>query len=501
MPSYGDKYTYLVQMQTSGEREMRVAAERIEELGLAIQSTDRASRGAGTAFANMAGGLGQFANLVEDAQFGARAITNNLGGVIMALGGFTPVSIAAGGAVQLLSVAFRDQIDTFLEWVGILDENLTPSAKKTKEEVEGITKAVEGLRDVAPMMEGTAAALKNAFTGTLGGLDDQAIVNKLLINNETLKGDLKQAEGQVADAGAQLRDRLLTTVQDRGHLAAFSEFVGQVLFGGDLSEEAEKGLNEARERQVKLAKDGFIALVKAAATSDEKLEELVKRLRDIGEATGDLDAFKQADALEKLTERYAKATAKADLFRIATDKNADAAKKLTDELAKQGEENERLTKKLDEEADKRIEAAQREAEAKAKIREAEQNQDAGVTANAFRGLLGGRIDAGMSAMMGRGATLDQAKQAAFVDTFNQMRRAGVGDVDAANAAERLVSEQAAMLEQLTANMDAMLGLFEAQFRDGTVARRQAEIQAQRIRQFQLMQRAQNPWRNNRPNGL
>lgn len=152
-------------------------------------------------------------------------------------------------------------------------------------------------------------------------------------------------------------------------------------------------------------------------------------------------------------------------------------------------------------ANRRTQELIQQAQVEANAREARQSEEANRQAQAFAPFLSDQIRGQLAGMETQGVHHGMAQNLAFQQAYGTMRRAGVGDQAAVDAAYKLVAEQNAVVQQVAANVDAMLGLFVGAQREGTVARRMAEVQARNVRRAQIWQQSMSPRRNNRANGL
>lgn len=425
------------------------AGEAAEEAGGGGGGGGAPGRG-GKGFAALAGGVMQFAQLAEDAAFGARAIQGNVTQLIATMGGYSPVAMAASGAASILIGVFRDQIDEGLAWAGILDDNLVKGMDRAKDSTEGFAKAQAELLATFP---GVTAEIKDQLkaledlTKQQDGTTAKRLAEQAILEETQYRvGDLRKAQEELAKAEEKAAGVLAMGAQ------ANPAVLQNALFERD---EARKRMEAIGVDRQKFAQEGFARQMAGAATSDEAMVKQAERLWDLGQKKGDQGLQDLASAIYKLTDQF------------------KAESEALDASIKQKEEELRAIEKAEKEAEAEAAKSKREqSKAQSKADAEEERRFAGV-ADSF----GSSVEDVARDEMGRGG--DQAQAAAEAFQFARDGGASVADAYrmAAEAVRQIVEDQAREAQEFAAQMQALQ------------------------RQNAARARAQNPWRNNRPNGL
>jgi hypothetical protein len=463
----------------------KTAAVAVSAAGVAAAQAAGAGAGAGfsggaggrfggSGFGGLANAMAAVAVLADDLQYGSRNVANNL--IFLGSVAPHPALKTLGVTAGLLTSLFHKQIDEALG-LGVAYKEASGKADEFKRALAGINPVLDEL------------IAKQAGTDKSRG----ALIDAIIGDQDLMRRELDAAVAEVGNAGEAAVDRIRQAVQSGGHVAGFGEFMRTLwsgVFGGGLEEQAAERVKDVVNQQVDAAKKQLDLLEQNASKNNASLVEYIALLRKVDEANQDAAMLDQADALERQTEEFAQAAAKADLFTIKVEQAALANKKLADAEKELNDELADSIQKMEQEAQKAEEVAQRKLEAK-------QREAGDLQANAFRDQLSGGIQNVMRQVLLGGGSLEQGKDEAFRQAFAMMQRAGVGFGDALAGAKNLVDEQAELMRQFVANIDALIGLQVAQQRQGTWGRRMADIQGQQIRQMALRNGNADVWRNNR----
>lgn len=417
--------------------------------GDAVEQTAAAARSSAGGFANAGNAVFQLTNLMEDAQFGARGLQNNVGQLIATMGGFSPLAMAAAGAGTILVGVFRDTIDSALEASGILDENLAKGLDKAKEKTDALAEAQKSLLATLPNV---TAGIKDqvAAVGELAkkieGTTASKLIEDAIIQESGYRaGDMQKANEDIKRLEKQRADAL----------TAYRANPTDMAYG--LYDDADRALTRARAvpagivaDQQQFARKQWAMQVAQAGSSDAAALQQVARLRRLSDRTGNEDLANLAVAIEQMTTTFKETQAKAD-------EDAAAYARRTQEFnagLPPPEEGGMMAGVVDE-----IRRRQQRA--------ADAADRAG--AEAAEPVLRGAGDSVEAALMG-GASPEQAA----ADLMQQLRALGYTIEEAFSAAARVTEE--------------------------VNARTRANIRAEAIRNA-MRWNSQQPWFNNRPNGF
>jgi hypothetical protein len=129
---------------TRAMREEAAAATRLKvELG--DQGVAGAAAKSGVSMAGFAQAMMQVGVLYDDIQYGSKNVANNLFALGMAIP--EPRIRLFMTALGFLTAAFHKQIDAGLAWAGILDENVAKGLDKSKESTDKLKDSVAGLEE------------------------------------------------------------------------------------------------------------------------------------------------------------------------------------------------------------------------------------------------------------------------------------------------------------------------------------------------------------------
>jgi len=424
-------------------------------------------------------------NLMEDAQFGARGLANNLLQIaIIATSKAHPALQAVAAVGTVLATSFgREQIDSFLAWAGILDENLIPKAKEAKDALDEM--ATAGGR-VAKALSAESGKIQEAGAEYAKLIDDLSAESEGKLVQAALS--TKGADRRIADLEYEIKKAQHELNNNVGPLEFFRASKLRESISGYLDE-----INKVRAESMKAAQAEIDQLI---ANASKGSEEAKKKLIGLAGSVGTPELLEYAAALWKTTDEAKRSAAEVE-------KVAKARERLIEQLKEQKKKQDDLMKAEAAAAEENAQRLLRAWELEKQI-QAEKDRAAAdrlghrgdVQANAFRDMLAPQIQAMLADAAGRGMDANDAKIAVAGMATQAMMQSGVKPLDAGNAARKLVEEQAGFVDQLVANMDAVLGMLVGQERRGTWARRQAAIQANQLRAMQLRM-PQDPWRNNR----
>lgn len=525
MANYGDNYSYQIQIGANGIQDAKAASAAVRDLGESADMAGRRAANSAIAFAQMqasldeialhsrmtsaalndvtmsvgtrlpagakrAGdGMGNLSNILfigagamEDAQFGARALGNNLVQLAaMATMRAHPAIAAVATIGTVVATVFgKDMINSALAYVGILDENLIP---KTKEQTAVLESMATAAGRVADRLKADSAEVQKAGRDIAQGMDDMSSQGK---------GDLIQR--LIPDKIPENRMRVLKDLKDQleGTLAGMPT-TGFLDFGEHSRKAVEKRLADTLEAMRKVRVDAEQAataqITGLQAEAARGSETAKQKLIEMAKAVGTQEMLAYADAVFKTTRAYKEWAAQGEKNKQVLEDQGKAQ----DELMKKG------AAAAEEQAQRLLEAWEKEKKIQAERDEAAAKRFGGkadVQANAFRGALSPQIQAMLADAAGRGMDPGAARAAVMGQASQAMQRSGVNPMEASAAAAKLVEEQSAFVEQMVANLDAVLGMLVGQERVGTWGRKQAAIQANQLRAMQLRM-PQDPWRNNR----
>lgn len=466
--------------QASATRQAAAAAQAAAGSGY---NGGAGGRFGGTGFAGLANALAGVAVLADDLQYGSRNIANNL--IFLGSVAPHPALKTLGVTAGLLTSIFHKQIDAALG-LGMAYQKDTEAAKQFELSLSGVdTKLSSLLTSVQMASQGGQ------------GKPGKSIVDAILGDSDYLRNELENAKRELTEA-MTAKPVDLVGLDPMGTGAGGRVVEGTRKNAAAISAATAK-VAEIQKQQSERAIADWNKQIEAASRSEEGLQDLVQRLRQLGEAQGNAGMLDMADALERQSEAFAKMDAKAHRFVAGQREQVKVQKDLDEWTKKAQRNNEELIRQEEElirKRERKVELLRQEAQAEAQIREMKQEEMAGVQANAFRDMIGGDMQMIMRNAVAGGATQDQAQRMAFERAFAFLRRSGLNDVNAANTAAKLAEEQGAAMQQMIANMDAMLGAMVGMQRQNTWARRMAALQANQIRQMTL--RNQPGWGNNRP---
>lgn len=495
------------QFATDAQRTAAAAGHYGAEIQQAAVATDRLGNSARRAAADVgqsssiiaaAGqrighGLTQATYIMDDMAYGARGLRNNILPLSTALLGFGAAGAIVGAAGTVLVGVFSKQIDQALAYAGILDENLVKGMERAKRGTEDLTEATD---------INTEAAKRNADAAR-----DQAIAFLAVADATTTAA--RKAAGDIAGqfGGQNLRNALVKSLEE-----AFVD-AGRMLTDfnkAQVQKQADaiiQGLQSNNQQVRDWAQGELAALAQVYddvfAKFGVAFEGLFAQLNDPA-AKGAPDLVKdmqaaadEAEKLKKSQEERKRSEKQAILDRLDAAKEAFDLEQRRLDLVNQIAEAER---QAEEERLARI-ANRREAEARA-------NLDATTrrVIDAFGPGVQGGIRQGLQAGLMRGQGVDEASNRVFADLSAMLQRMGVGGGAADQAARQLVDEQArqfqamvdannaqAMMQrEMLGGMQLILNLYNQQRADAL----QGMQQAQAIRD----QAARNAIRR-RANGL
>jgi hypothetical protein len=381
-------------------------------------------------------GILMVSQAAEDAQFGVRGLMNNIMPLVTTIGGFSPVAVGIGAALQLVVGANRELIDGWLAAAGILDENLIPKTKEATaalEEFEAVSKRQTTAQQESGRRAQEAIAEFGGATDTATGAENlSAAVQGLMLQGIEDDPAVKAARRELAT-----RTRATDRATDPDAMVAAKS----------MEDAARKGLEAALAGFRTRAEQRAQGMIGGAATGNEA--ELVSLLRTLNENA-------QFFAGRGIAPELAGGLAGARQGRVLSDRRDE-------EFAKRMEEEEqRIQEEIrnDEEA-AQIEAraqadAEREAEAARRERERAQEQ-ADREAQRRAGELGGA--AGL-----HGEMMDGGSPAALAEQmYEDLRNQGMGVAQAFEMAGRAVTQAQQEVAQAQQENDlAALNLFRQQ---------------------------------------
>jgi hypothetical protein len=465
----------------------RAAARAAAGAKAAADATEDASEKATASkqgFANAGNAVFQMANLMEDAQFGARGLANNIGMLAGSMFNFHPIAMAVGGVLQVLTAVFKDQIDAVLAQAGILDENLVKGMDKAKDATEGLADAQKNLLATMP--------------GVTVGIKDQVQqIGELLKALDGTQARRLMEQGALDETGYRSRDVADALKQ----VEAMREEVRKVDVPGperdrQVSERmtwlraAEKKLAEITADRQQFAQDRVARQIAAAGSSDQAALDQAQRLRNLSEKTGNEDLANMAGALERLTQTFR------DFETQAADQAAGARgriqqqerdRQLVEALLSQGDDNKEASDRLVERLEKDAQAEREKAAAANDLR----------LGGMYQGLGGSLEQAAMGRLMA-----GQSPEDIGAALMGQVEATGVGSSDAfslvVEAIKQAQEKRAAMTREQAIQLQEWM-------------RQQLEMEQQLMREAMRagsrgqaalrMWNRQNTFFNNRPDGF
>jgi hypothetical protein len=536
MANFGDNYNYVVSFDTQrlseagratdavkafdkatsasaqSAKEASRASERLrDEFGRFVAVGDRAAATAqanasasnaaanssanfGRVMGGLAPAIAQGAQLFDDLQYGTRAAAGNLNLLISAAGGFTPVAMALGGAVQVLVTLFKDSIDPMLAQAGILDDNL----------VKGMNRAKEATNAFKDAQADLLATMPNVSQGMKDQLDKLAELSKQMEGTQAKRlmeqAALEETQYRVQEL-KKSQDDLAEAEKKYAELKAAAEAnpdVGIVR----LANEAGRDVREARQRMESIgvdrqqfAQDRVARQMARAGSGEDGALEQVARLRNLSNRTGNQDLADLATAIEKTTETYKQ---------MEKDAAEDAGHRrwLQEQRQKAQEEQDQREQDFWDAQRRGWEEAKEKAKEDKQKRERRDEEAAQANDKRLGDMFGGFGDSLVAAASNRMAR-GQSNEDIGVALMGQVEGTGVSPQDAFLLVLEAIKQAN---EQRTANAR------EAAITIQEMMRQQAEEEAAIWREMQRagwqgrqavrqMLRGQNPWRNNRPNGL
>lgn len=434
------------------ERAAAKAAAAAKASADATEDASAKAKSSAAGFGNAGNAVFQMANLMEDAQFGARGLANNIGMLASTMFNFHPVAMAVGGVLQVLTAVFRDQIDAMLAQAGILDENLVKGMNNAKEATEDFAasqeKLLASMPNVTVQIKEQVAAI-GEMTKKLEGTQAKRLMEQAALEETGYRTkDLAQAQKELSAAQAEMnRIAAQGPAADPG-----GRRMALAVRQRDQAQQQIEGIAADRQR---FAEDRVARQTARAGSSEEGALEQAARLRNLSDRTGNQDLADLAGAIERLTQTYKDAEADAGGMGVRTRERQQreaADRALVDALLQQGDDNREATDRLTEQQRQAADAA-REA--------AQQAMADPVVAGAGAGML-------QDLMAGK----DPA--AAADELMQQLRQLGYTIEEAFSTAARVTAE--------------------------VNQRAQQQIRAEALRNFRQMQ-GFNPFLNNRPDGL
>ena len=491
--NYGDAYAYRIDVAINNSEAFDKAQRELDEFSAKLYANQRAAKAAsqslketsqqfvsaGAVTNRMTGVLGnagaavfQLANLMEDAQFGARALGNNVGMLVSTLGGFSPVAMAVGGVLQVLTAVFKDQIDAMLAEWGVLDKNLIPKTKEAEAAMDSMATATERVTDALKQQSGQVREagqivakefdnlsvesqnlLRQALLGQGGGTRETKVFEKRL-------QDAKDFVESQAKKGLRIDQSVIRKAEDELIESRKRQWEGTTKELDRLLGEVAKGSNEARLELAQLA----------VMAGGPELNRFAANLRDA------------ADGL--------------DVAKKKVEELAAEEEKLTQSLIDQGKANEEYTREVVRQADERARAVEEEERRKAEAaRQARLDERTKLAVQSFGPMIGQQIGAFLQNAAANGVDPQQAQAQAIDNTMQFLMRAGLDVKTAGSTAQALVEDQSKMIEQLVWGVDAMVGMMREQLSHTRFNRNVIDRSLNDIRRLQIMGRSMNGGNN------
>lgn len=551
--NFGDQYTYQVVFDARGTQDVGRAAKALgtyeqamadtasaadryaassRRAATATRDAAKAKQQAGNSSAQFGQGVMQLTYVMDDAAHGSRALVNNIGPLTTAMFGFGPAAAAAGFALTALGMAYRDQIDQALAYVGVLDENVVKGLERADAAADSMTSRLAEYQrrfdDFGKPVTDRASGIAEAFRDA--GAEAEARVNAIVARMEEGEKEIDAA-----------REKVEQKVDLIGKLRTPAKFALGPLFPalGDqvdaFFDKQEKKIEEFGDGVEAVGVRPIEALRDAAAKSEEDLNRLIQAAIKAGERGLAKSLWEQTEAgkawveTQEDIEKASEDAARADQLAIEaiggryektgdleeairrTEEAADAAiaaarRGDVEGARRAAAETQRHASRVHqirEEARAAEEAEAKKLEAQLRTfeeaRKAADARDRDESTQRVLAALGGRFDAGISqalqnrVMAGQGlgqigvggATDDIAGQ-----VVQQLVRSGVGVDAARQAARSLVEEQAAAIQAVvdTNNLNFRLN---QQMLDGMSALKRMQEQYRQMIVGLMHQNARN----------